>query len=113
MDACTASSGRYCRPWSRENLGLSPHCASTNWVTLGKLFYISLSFFVCKMVMLIVASPWSCGENVFNPLVQRLAHRKSSTKVTTVIRMNHVNGNVEKEATWQGVLEKRKINLLR
>ena len=45
--------------------------------------------------------------------MQHLAHRKLSTKVTTVIRMNHVNGNVEKEATRQGVLEKRKINLLR
>ena len=64
MDACRASSGRYCHPWSCEYLGLSPHCASTYWVTLGKLFYLSLSFLVCKMVMLIVASPWSCGKNM-------------------------------------------------
>lgn len=62
-DACTASSDGNCRHWSHGNLGLSPHCASTNWVTLGTLLHLSLSFCVCKVVIT-VPSPWSCGEKM-------------------------------------------------
>lgn len=58
-------------------------------MTFSKLLRLSLSFHLCKMVIVTVLSQGAVGgKTCFEPFLQHVAHEKPSIKAILMIRMN-------------------------